>query len=172
MLPAKLFSIVKRHIVTGFVSPLRRCLVHYSERGQSCRSLAQSTGILGWITYSHTSSDLCIRGWAGSASQVVRRRMLRPCIACGIPTRHTRCPDCQRDVNRVRDLERGSPTQRYGPGYQRRHRAVYGLPCVLMLPGCTGTATTADHTVPVAHGGVDSALQPACRSCNSTRGAR
>lgn len=103
--------------------------------------------------------------------------MLRPCLgpAPGAPcpfralTPGTRCRDCAAIYDRER---RPSPTERYGPGYQARHRQVYGLPCALRLPGCTGVATTADHSVPVARGGVDSVLVPACRSCNSAKGNR
>jgi 5-methylcytosine-specific restriction endonuclease McrA len=51
----------------------------------------------------------------------------------------------------------------------------YGRRCALRLVGCTGAATTADHIVPRS---VDASLshvvengQPACRPCNSKRGA-
>ena len=51
----------------------------------------------------------------------------------------------------------------------------YGTRCLLRLDGCTGKATTADHIVPRS---VDPSLahvvengQPACRQCNSKRGA-
>ena len=62
--------------------------------------------------------------------------------------------------------QRPSPIERYGLGYQKRHRAVYGQPCALRLPGCTGMADSADHVLPTSRGGRDGPLVPACMACN------
>ena len=45
--------------------------------------------------------------------------------------------------------------------------------CTIRLDCCTGTATTADHIVPVSEGGTDDIenLRSACRPCNSSLGA-
>lgn len=46
--------------------------------------------------------------------------------------------------------------------------------CRMALPGCTGTATTVDHIVPLFEGGrrLDPAnLRAACKHCNSSDGA-
>jgi 5-methylcytosine-specific restriction endonuclease McrA len=48
-----------------------------------------------------------------------------------------------------------------------------GTLCALQLPGCTVTATTVDHIIPVVKGGplLDPANgRPACGHCNSKRG--
>lgn len=44
--------------------------------------------------------------------------------------------------------------------------------CQLMLPGCKGVATTADHIAPVSAGGSNDVanLRAACRHCNSRLG--
>jgi len=47
--------------------------------------------------------------------------MNKPCLDCSKPRPRTRCRDCERYHDRTR---RPSPTERYGPGYQRRHREV------------------------------------------------
>jgi 5-methylcytosine-specific restriction enzyme A len=50
-----------------------------------------------------------------------------------------------------------------------------GDQCKLAYPGiCLGTATTADHTIPVVEGGRDelSNLEPACVPCNRHKGRR
>lgn len=52
--------------------------------------------------------------------------------------------------------------------YRRAARRLYGLPCVY----CGAPADTADHRRPLAHGGtLADGLVPACRACNSWRGA-
>lgn len=65
---------------------------------------------------------------------------------------------------------RGVPRQLRGHGatYERARAALAGLPCALGLPGCTGTADSADYSVP---GDWSSPLQPACRHCQSVQGA-
>ena len=45
--------------------------------------------------------------------------------------------------------------------------------CQVMLPGCKGVATTADHIAPVSAGGSNDVanLRACCRACNSSMGA-
>lgn len=58
----------------------------------------------------------------------------------------------------------------YAQRVSRAALAVHGRVCWM----CGGVATTADHIVPRAFGGGDEleGLRPACRSCNSGRGAK
>jgi len=95
--------------------------------------------------------------------------MKRICLDCGSLTTTTRCPPCTRRRDATR---RPSADERYGPGRKRRHAALYGLPCALQRPGCTGWATTAEHTVPVSRGGILSPLVPARGHCNASKGNR
>lgn len=48
---------------------------------------------------------------------------------------------------------------------------TYGPVCWLKLPGCKTIATTKDHVIPHAHGGLDvlENYRPACKPCNSKR---
>lgn len=68
---------------------------------------------------------------------------------------------------------RGVPRQARGHGaeYDRQVRAFReeGRECELRLPGCTGTATSGDYTVP---GDWSSPLQPACTHCQNVQGAQ
>lgn len=113
---------------------------------------------------------------------------MRPCnpTAIGLPvcpygglTSRTRCDQCER----VYQQQRGSTAQRgYGSAYQRERREVitewvarhgwwcpgYGVPAHGVQPG----RLTADHTVPVSHGGQGSALTVLCGPCNTRRGNR
>lgn len=53
--------------------------------------------------------------------------------------------------------------------------ALKGDRCTLRFPGiCLGVATTADHTIPVKHGGTDvmSNLEPACVPCNRHKSSK
>ena len=61
---------------------------------------------------------------------------------------------------------RGVPRQArgYGREYGAERSRLIGQPCSLRLPGCTGTADTAQH---VDGGG----LAPACAHCNYADGA-
>jgi hypothetical protein len=64
--------------------------------------------------------------------------------------------------------------RRGGRASQRMTQLVletYGPVCHLKLPGCTTIATTKDHVVPFAHGGLDvlENYRPACKPCNSKR---
>ena len=84
-----------------------------------------------------------------------------------------RCDDCRRAWDRDR---RPPPDQRgHGPDYDRARALLLAggpWPCELQLPGCTGTATTADYVVPWSQGGtIRDGLRRACAHCNTARGA-
>lgn len=94
---------------------------------------------------------------------------MRPCLepGCPNPTPRTRCPEHERQ----RDRER-RPTTAYPWAYRQARLRVLerdGHRC----HWCGGHATTADHLVPVAHGGSDddSNLVGSCLRCNAQRGA-
>lgn len=99
-----------------------------------------------------------------------------PCLDCDELTRNgTRCEDCARERNRVRDARRGKTSTRYGKEYQRNRKVLLEggpYPCALQYWGCTGVGDTADHIVPKSSGGTDDLenLQPACKNCNSAKG--
>lgn len=81
--------------------------------------------------------------------------MKRPCLDCGTPTAKARCPACTR------------PRLDNSRAWRAQARELYGLPCLW----CGAPADTADHLVPLAHGGTNDPANvvPACRSCNSAR---
>ena len=89
----------------------------------------------------------------------------RACVVDGCSRRQAAryCPVHARTSSRN---HRGiPPSQRGYDGEYRKARALLlGLPCQLRLPGCTGTADTAQHND-------DGSLSPACRHCNSADGA-
>jgi hypothetical protein len=89
--------------------------------------------------------------------------VLTPCIECGAPARGTRCQSHTRARSAYENGVYGDSS------YRAARAAMLGQPCALRLPGCTGTATTADHVVPVSRGGAGGALRPACLHCNSAR---
>lgn len=101
---------------------------------------------------------------------------MRPCIEPGCPyvTASTRCRTHQVAADRAKDAARGNTTARgYGAVWQALSAAVLRRDrgtCAY----CGGPATTVDHIVPKAHGGDDSLVNliAACRSCNSSKGAR
>jgi 5-methylcytosine-specific restriction endonuclease McrA len=103
-------------------------------------------------------------------------RFARPCLDCGEAFKPTgaqksRCPAC----SHAREKDRKRPEYRqgaYGGTYQHDRKAVLGLPCAIRGPHCTGIADTADHLRPVSQGGAGGPLVPACKACNSGRGAR
>lgn len=91
-------------------------------------------------------------------------RLPRPCLTCGRITTGSRCP-----VHRRRTPYRNPERQRMAhavaqwvkthgfacPGYRRAPHASRDL--------------TADHVVPVAHGGTGGPLAVLCRACNTAR---
>jgi hypothetical protein len=96
----------------------------------------------------------------------------RPCAEL---TRNVRCDGCAAELERTR---RGSPTQRYGPGYQRRHReAIVDEPWCHFPGGCQYPITpdnplTAQHVLPASLHGPAGPLEPWCRKHNSGQGNR
>ena len=76
----------------------------------------------------------------------------------------SRCPT--HPYQRAKTAARG-----YGSAHQRRARAA-----IAAQPWCSECRATsdltADHSVPIAKGGLHSPLVVLCRSCNSTKGAR
>jgi 5-methylcytosine-specific restriction endonuclease McrA len=114
----------------------------------------------------------------------------RPCIVQGCPNyvepqgmsdrqlgNANRCPTHQRNHDRAYDRVRNARParrERANPIYQTIPKPI-GLRCALRIEHvCTGWATTWDAITPYASGGshVLSNLQPACRECNSSKGAR
>jgi 5-methylcytosine-specific restriction protein A len=110
-------------------------------------------------------------------------RLARPCLGspttphCPATTRTgSRCPDCQREVERQR-APRPTTTARTTEERKRRAavvrawRAAYGDWCPgWQRDGHWSTDLTADHVTPAAAGGVE--LSVLCRQCNSSKGAR
>ncbi|WP_082966064.1 HNH endonuclease [Mycobacterium kubicae] len=114
----------------------------------------------------------------------------RPCVVAGCPdyvvkqglssrqrgTVH-RCPTHEREHSKATGRARNAraDTQaRRDPAYLAIPKP-YGMRCALRIENvCTGWATTWDHIVPLAKGGTHapSNRQPACRECNSSKGAR
>lgn len=96
------------------------------------------------------------------------RRLARPCLDCGRSTRNpSRCNQCAPAV-KARTAARGYD------GAWREVRTLVLQRDRYRCAWCGDRADTADHVVPLAHGGarLDPAnLVAACRSCNSRRGA-
>lgn len=87
----------------------------------------------------------------------------RVCVVSGCPNlrpcRHHEQPSARNHAG-------VSPSRRgYGRAYRAARAELLGLPCALRLDGCTGVATTAQHT---DAGG----LVPSCGHCNFADGAR
>lgn len=82
----------------------------------------------------------------------------------------SRCKACETKYQRRRSARKNEVYAT--PRHRAAKRALYGLPCELRLPGCTGVADTVEHVIPVSVGGGRGPLKPACKHCNSTRGAR
>jgi 5-methylcytosine-specific restriction endonuclease McrA len=88
-------------------------------------------------------------------------------------------PRCRAHARRSSRNHYGIPRQLrgLGAGWPAIVRAVIerdGGACQLRLAGCTGVATTADHVVPRAAGGISELwnLRASCLHCNTARGAR
>ncbi len=97
---------------------------------------------------------------------------LRRCAAPGCTNRQVaaRCAIHASHASHERTSSRnhrGVPRQQrgYDAAYGRQRALLLGLPCAMRLPGCTGVATTAQHTD-------DGRLVPACAHCNFADGAR
>ena len=96
--------------------------------------------------------------------------MARPCLDPGCPdlTHRTRRAAHEREHQR----NRGTPTQRgYGRAYQKARQQLLASATVCAWCGYgprDGDPLTADHLVPLAHGGgYEGNLVAAHRSCNS-----
>jgi hypothetical protein len=82
-----------------------------------------------------------------------------------------RCPSCRP----AWEARRPSAIERYGPGYQRRHReAIADEPWCHWPGGCDRPITpdnplTAEHVIPVSEGGRDGPLTVLCAFHNHLR---
>lgn len=97
---------------------------------------------------------------------------MKPCLDCGTPTPATRCRTCAANRERTR---RPPPNQRgYTADYRSQRAALLAdhPPCAMQLNGCTGPATTAQHTDLHTPGDRLGPLIPACHHCNSADGAK
>jgi 5-methylcytosine-specific restriction endonuclease McrA len=82
-----------------------------------------------------------------------------------------RFPDKARAATNLRRARRAGVLNVPFTDEQLRQRlSMYGHLCWM----CSGTATTIDHVIPIALGGphVLANLRPACRPCNSRKGAK
>lgn len=94
--------------------------------------------------------------------------MAKPCIECGAVSQGTRCPTCARA--RANKRQRPAYRQAYSdPAYRQARDTLRGQPCWI----CGQPSDTVDHIVALAKGGTNhpANLAPACRPCNSRRGA-
>lgn len=94
---------------------------------------------------------------------------MRPCIepACPRLTPRTRCAKHERQRDRTR-----RPPDQYPHEYRVNRALVLAESDVCWRCGKAG-ATTADHVIPIAHGGTHERanLRPAHLACNSSAGA-
>ena len=105
---------------------------------------------------------------------------VRPCLACGVLTDHTRCPACARQYARAHASPHHNPA-RDPRAVRRLHRRVVREWMLAHGPVCPGWQReahpsydlTADHVVPLAAGGRDTLdnLAILCRSCNGRKAA-
>ena len=106
--------------------------------------------------------------------------MLKPCIDCGTPTSHTRCPQCHTPRARPRP---SSHQRGLGAQHQRIRQIVLaeetycwrcGKPVDKRLPGTHPHGPTADHIHDRADGGANhrANYRLAHRQCNSRAGGR
>lgn len=93
---------------------------------------------------------------------------MKPCLSCGTPSKGTRCTACRLAKDRTR-VRPGYRTAYRDPAYIQAKGALRGAPCWM----CGAPSDTVDHLTPLAAGGTNhpSNLAPACRTCNSSRGA-
>src|SRR5947209_8274983 len=69
--------------------------------------------------------------------------VLRPCLACGRPTRGARCPEHDHDnARRAAKAKAHGLTTRAWQLLRRARLELDGYRCRLALPGCTGRATS------------------------------
>jgi hypothetical protein len=100
----------------------------------------------------------------------------KPCLNCGQLSKGSRCPDCQGQLNRIRNRAQDTPERRakkalyYNKDYHRRAKIVRDTATHCHLCGKGARANDpwqADHLDP---GNPNSILLPAHRSCNASRG--
>lgn len=104
----------------------------------------------------------------------------KPCLDCGKPSEGTRCPDCQRPVDRSKlRSKRTRRPQVHGETERRAavvaaHRRTHGAWCPGWgRPPHESDDLTADHPHAVGAGGDErQELTVLCRSCNGAKGAR
>src|SRR5438034_4395278 len=94
----------------------------------------------------------------------------------------TRCPRHERATRRARELRRGTPAQRgYGGDWPQlsreaisQHVELYGWTCLGDAEHAAHASRdlTADHLVPLMHGGSTVVGAVICRASNSSHGAR
>lgn len=100
---------------------------------------------------------------------------LRPCSKCGVPCDEGNCakhPKAARwRTRRPRVTQAVYASPEYRSGRRLVLRAAPGGRCVYCL---NREATTADHIIPLAHGGAWGIpnLAPACPPCNTSKGPR
>jgi len=98
----------------------------------------------------------------------------RACIDCGLPidssAKFSRCDRHAATVPKHRQSPRSAGA--YDRDYRAKRQKILATNpvCVLCLKA---PATTLDHVIPLHRGGTNDwdNLRPACRSCNSRRGA-
>ena len=106
---------------------------------------------------------------------------LLTCTTCGAPFKRERYKQAKCPLHEGRGREHRSPTTRAQDTEYAKERArilapdpLTGMPpvCALRIRCDGAPATTADHVIPVAKGGVHRGnLQPACASCNASKQA-
>ena len=98
-------------------------------------------------------------------------RLPRPCLDCGRLAEHSRCPDCNRERERIASAQR-PPRPHYSGDYRKRAKQVRegALACHWCGGGFTvDNPVQADH---VYQGDPASPLVPSCRRCNIARANR
>lgn len=93
---------------------------------------------------------------------------MKPCLDCGQLSDEARCPVHRRAQNREREARPGRALYR-DPVYLRNRALLLAGNPPCYRPDCDQPATTADHIIPIRHGGTNalSNLRPACRPHNS-----
>lgn len=95
-------------------------------------------------------------------------RYLKPCLVCGTPSYGSRCPEHERNRQRLRNARR--PWYR-GPWKQQSKAAIAASP-VCANCGTTGTPDnplTGDHVKPRS---TEQGIMVLCRRCNAAKGAK
>ena len=101
---------------------------------------------------------------------------LMPCLICGIPTKGSRCPQCDAIYKANNPRIRATPTER---GYDARWKRIRiqvlnrdQWSCHYCGKKISGSDATVDHQIAISNGGAmhdPLNLVAACRSCNSRK---